>query len=144
MQQGRGSGMIIGQKGVKYGLIVPGRGSSGSGKPGAQAPPGVRKPSAGGTGQKLAAFGGDSDSEEEDVGTQVARQAARKRSDTKVGGISLVRAVLVGTGHCSYQKLCGTDAETLLVVCRSGALFAVVWVRCMAQALLPTCTPGVV
>lgn len=62
-------GMVIGQKGVKYGLQVK--------KPGPTAAPAGAKPPS--------VFGGDSDSEEETVGAQVQRQAYAKKSDTKVG-----------------------------------------------------------
>lgn len=64
--------MIIGQKGVKYGLISR---KDDSKKPAAP------KPAPG----KLAAFGGDSDSDEDNIEAQVARQAARKVADHKVG-----------------------------------------------------------
>lgn len=60
-------GMIIGQKGVKYGLHVRNTKQEEQ-----------KKPPAG----RLAAFSADSDSDE-DVGAQVARQAARKVADTK-------------------------------------------------------------
>lgn len=63
-------GMVIGQKGVKYGLITR------------KDEPSKAKQPAGG---RLAAFGGDSDSDEDNIGAQVARQAARKVADTKVG-----------------------------------------------------------
>lgn len=63
-------GAIVGQKGVKYGLQ-----SRQQPKPQQQAQP---------AGGRLAAFGGDSDSDEEGVGAQVARQAARKVADSKV------------------------------------------------------------
>lgn len=65
--------MIIGQKGQKYGLIT--RKDEQQKKP-AAAP----KPAPG----RLAAFGGDSDSDEDGVEAQVARQAARKVADHKV------------------------------------------------------------
>jgi hypothetical protein len=61
-------GLIIGQKGVKYGLIT----RKDDTKP-ASAKPG-----------KLAAFGGDSDSDDDNIEAQVARQAARKVADSKV------------------------------------------------------------
>jgi hypothetical protein len=60
--------MIVGQKGVKYGLHVR--------QPKQQE---QQKPTTG----RLAAFSADSDSDE-DVGAQVARQAARKVADSKV------------------------------------------------------------
>ncbi|WIA28554.1 hypothetical protein OEZ86_011094 [Tetradesmus obliquus] len=60
--------MLVGQKGVKYGLHVR--------QPKQQE---QQKPATG----RLAAFSADSDSEE-DVGAQVARQAARKVADSKV------------------------------------------------------------
>jgi hypothetical protein len=59
--------MLIGQKGVKYGLIT----RKDEKKP--QAAPG-----------RLAVFGGDSDSDEDNIEAQVARQAARKVADHKV------------------------------------------------------------
>jgi hypothetical protein len=59
--------MIVGQKGVKYGLIN----RKDNTQPG-----------------RLAAFGGDSDSDEDNVGAQVARQAARKVADSKVSSTS--------------------------------------------------------
>lgn len=60
------TGMLVGQKGVKYGLITR--------KDEKKQPP---------ASGKLAAFAADSDSDE-DIGAQVARQAARKVADTKV------------------------------------------------------------
>lgn len=63
--------MVIGQKGVKYGLQLRGPGSAA----GAGAKPVAPKPTN--------VFGADSDSEE-DVGTQVARQADKKRAAAKV------------------------------------------------------------
>jgi hypothetical protein len=72
--QKRPGGIIIGQKGQKYGLIQrTGDKQQQQKKPGG----------GGGAPAKLAAFGGDSDSEE-DIGMQVARQAARKVADSKV------------------------------------------------------------
>jgi hypothetical protein len=59
--------MLIGQKGVKYGLTT----RKDEKKP--QPAPG-----------RLAAFGGDSDSDEDNIEAQVARQAARKVADHKV------------------------------------------------------------
>jgi hypothetical protein len=64
--------MIIGQKGQKYGLITR--------KDEQQKKPAAAKPAPG----RLAAFGGDSDSDEDGVEAQVARQAARKVADHKV------------------------------------------------------------
>lgn len=61
-------GMLVGQKGVKYGLITR---------------KDEKKPAAKPAG-RLAAFGGDSDSDEDNIEAQVARQAARKVADTKV------------------------------------------------------------
>jgi hypothetical protein len=63
-------GLIVGQKGVKYGLIT---------RKDDKKPASV-KPAPG----KLAAFGGDSDSDEDNIEAQVARQAARKVADSKV------------------------------------------------------------
>ncbi len=65
-------GMVVGQKGVKYGLQLRSD----------RQPPATKQPAAAARG--LAAFGVDSDSDE-DVGAQVARQAARKVADSKVG-----------------------------------------------------------
>lgn len=62
-------GMIIGKKGQKYGLIT---------RTDKQ-----KQPPAKPAGGALAAFGADSDSDE-DIGAQVARQAARKVADSKV------------------------------------------------------------
>lgn len=60
--------LIIGQRGVQYGLQV-------RKAPGAAAKPAAARPAA--------VFGMDSDSDD-DVGAQVARQAAKKQSDAKV------------------------------------------------------------
>ena len=69
MSGGFGSGILIGQKGVKYGLTV-------RGAPGAQ-----KKP----VQPKKPVFGEDeSDEEEANVEQQIARQAARKQTDKKV------------------------------------------------------------
>jgi hypothetical protein len=66
-----GDGAIIGQKGVKYGLQKPVvKGSSA-----AQAPAPARRPAAN-------IFGDESD--EEDVETQIKRQADKKRAAAKV------------------------------------------------------------
>lgn len=65
-------GLIIGQKGVKYGLHVRNIKQEDQ-----------KKTPAG----RLAAFSADSDSDE-DVGAQVARQAARKVADTKVSTLA--------------------------------------------------------
>lgn len=64
----RSSGVLVGQKGVKYGLQT--RGPKGATQP-AQA------------GKPIAVFGDDSDSDN-DVAAQVARQAATKHADVKV------------------------------------------------------------
>ena len=71
--------MLIGQKGIKYGLTVPAsKNKSATAKP---AP-------------KLAAFGDDdSDGEHEAVPQQLARQAASKRSNTKVLACSFAHAL---------------------------------------------------
>lgn len=63
--------MIQGMKGVKYGLTVPASKKK-------AAPP--AKPV-----NALAAFGDDSDGEHEAVPQQLARQAASKKSNNKVG-----------------------------------------------------------
>lgn len=63
--------MLIGQKGVKYGLHVR------------QPKQEQEKKPAG----RLAAFSADSD-DEEDVGAQIQRQAARKVADSKVSTVS--------------------------------------------------------
>ena len=65
-----GDGSIVGQKGVKYGLQKP----VVKGAPAAQAPP--RRPAAANI------FGEESD--EEDVETQIKRQADKKRAAAKV------------------------------------------------------------
>lgn len=57
-------------QGVKYGLQQRG--------------PKAGKPAVAAPSRKLAAFGGDSDSDEDNVNAQVARQANKKRSDAKV------------------------------------------------------------
>lgn len=62
--------MVIGQKGVKYGLQLPAK---------AQA----QKPAAVKPQKPASVFGVDSD-DEEDVATQVARQAEKKRAAVKV------------------------------------------------------------
>ena len=59
-------GPIVGQKGVKYGLQKPGA------RPAPQQAP------------KAAAIFGD-DSDDDDVGQQIMRQAERKRQESKVG-----------------------------------------------------------
>ncbi len=63
--------MIQGMKGVKYGLTLPASKKK-------AAPP--SKPA-----NALAAFGDDSDGEHEAVPQQLARQAASKKSNNKVG-----------------------------------------------------------
>jgi hypothetical protein len=64
--------MIVGQKGVKYGLQLRTDKQAPAARQGGGAAPG-----------RLAAFGADSDSDD-DIGAQVARQAARKVADSKV------------------------------------------------------------
>ena len=77
MWQGQLRRMQIGKKGVKYGLQIRAPGKDARKPVGGQALAPARV---------AAAFGGDdSDSEEDNVGVQLARQAARKQSDTKVG-----------------------------------------------------------
>lgn len=88
MQQ-QGKGLIIGQKGIKYGLQKP----AGS-RPAAPAPP--KQPLG-------ALFGGDSDSEEEDVGSQIARQAAKKAADAKVK--KLLSRCLANICNACYHAL---------------------------------------
>lgn len=98
-------GLIIGQKGVKYGLIT----HKDESKP-AKAPAG-----------KLAAFGGDSDSDEDNIEAQVARQAARKVADSKVRRNLCVhqRAWQLSVVHSTLAKLLLQAAVTM---CCSGCL----------------------
>jgi hypothetical protein len=88
-----GSKPIIGQKGVQYGLQIRAKGGAAAAGSKKEQPGGGGKKEAAGKGGPLSMFGGDSDSEEEGVGAQVARQAAKKRSDAKASsrrpGVSL-------------------------------------------------------
>lgn len=84
--------MLIGQKGVKYGLTV-------------RKPDGAKggKPAAAPAKKKQSVFGGDDDSDEDpqqNVEAQIARQAARKQADKKVRGClaGLCRGWLWGRG----------------------------------------------
>jgi hypothetical protein len=72
--QKKGDGSIIGYSGQRYGLQLPA----------ARQPGPVRKSTASAP-KPADIFGLDEEDEEEDVGAQVARQAERKRSATKVG-----------------------------------------------------------
>lgn len=66
-----GEKMIVGMKGVKYGLQAPKASSRAEGKH---------------AGKRLSVFsGGGSSSDEEDVAAQVAAQQAKKLKDAKVG-----------------------------------------------------------
>lgn len=92
--------MLVGQAGVRYGLQT-------------------RQPKpAGQPAGKLAAFGADSDSEEETVGAQVARQAARKVADSKV-----FRCIaLSDNAHESIIDLTWpTSCATCVLLCCTGA-----------------------
>lgn len=67
------TGMLIGEKGVKYGLQ----------KPGPKKSVGLAQGAAAAKPKPTNVFGADSDSDE-DVGAQIARQAEKKRAAAKV------------------------------------------------------------
>lgn len=105
------AGVLVGQKGVKYGLqkVAPK-------KPGQL---GMAQKPAGNAPRKLTPGNvfGDDDSEEEDVEKQIARQAEKKRAAAKVGpGPGLVGAVgthstdlHAGTpAACRHYSLCNS------------------------------------
>ena len=93
-------GMLVGEKGVKYGLQRP------------AAPAPKAKPSI---------FGADSDSEE-DVGTQVARQADKKRAAAKVRGMLMHAWTCI---HGGTQAVCVVPG--LHACCGSACIDAAVW-----------------